>query len=71
MQGGGFKTREHISCDCPLSQKIPVSELAGVYYQRNKVGEKSEMQMGLNDIKETKRQSKAEKRGIKEAENVI
>ena len=65
---GGCKTRAHISCDCPLSQKIPVLELAWVYYQRNKVGEKSEMQMGLNDNKETKRQSKAEKRGIKEAE---
>lgn len=66
---GGCKTKAHILCDCPFNQKIPVLELAWVYCQRNKIGEKSVMQMGLNDIKETKRQTKAEKREIKEAES--
>lgn len=58
----------HINCSCPLIYKIPTMELRWIYSQRSKVGEKSDMQMGGNDHKETKKQVRAEKRKADELE---
>ena len=63
--------KAHIVCSCPLSNKIAVMELRWIYSQRVKVGEKSDMQMGSNDVKESKRQTKAEKRKAAEKEAEI
>ena len=58
----------HIECDCPMSQKIPKLELRWMNSQRAKVGELSEMYMGTNDQKETKKQEKTERRKLQEEE---
>ena len=62
------KVGAHIDCCCVLASKVPVLDLQWLRYQRSKVGEKSEMQMGLCDKKETKRQVKALKRKAADAE---
>ena len=57
----------HISCGCPKQLKLPVMEVKWLYYQREKVGERSVLCMGSADWLETKRLDKAEKR-VKEVE---
>ena len=52
----------HIDCTCPLSQKIPKLELLWLHAQRSKVVELSSMYMGSNDVKESNRQLKSERR---------
>ena len=56
----------HISCSCPQKQKIPLLELRWLYYQRQKVGEKSQFQMALKDIVETQKNIRAVKRKMAE-----
>ena len=52
------KIGAHICCDCQRDSKIPVMELKWLFSQRSKVGERSNMQMGSKDVKESQRQSK-------------
>ena len=56
----------HISCSCPQKQKIPLLELRWLYYQRQKVGEKSQFQMALKDVVETQKNIRAVKRKMAE-----
>ena len=56
----------HINCSCVKEIKVPNLELKWLYYQRSKVGEKSDMGMYKGDIVETKRQEKALARLAKE-----
>ena len=56
----------HICCSCVKDIKVPNLELQWLYYQRSKVGEKSDMGMDKGDIVETKRQEKALARLAKE-----
>lgn len=62
------KVGAHIDCSCVLANKVPVIDLLWLHCQRSKVGEKSVMQMGMCDKKETMRQVKALKRKAGEAE---
>ena len=64
----GCSAGAHISCSCPRLQKIPNLELKWLYYQRQKVGEKSQLQISRNDSIETKRKIKVCKRQIEEME---
>ena len=64
----GCQYGAHISCSCPQKQKIPLLELRWLYYQRQKVGEKSQFQMALKDIAETQKNIRAVKRKMAEIE---
>ena len=62
------KAKAHIECSCIARNKIPVLDLEWLYYQREKVGEKSNMKMGPVDWAETEKQVKALKnKSAKEA----
>ena len=54
----GCDTKAHINCSCPIQRRIPLNELNLMYIQRNKIGVKSEIQIGSVDKKETSRQIK-------------
>ena len=54
----GCSNKAHITCDCPLENKIPKLELAWVYYQRIKTSEISQTQITSLDKKETKREER-------------
>ena len=58
------KSKAHINCTCIFSKKIPTMELRWLYSQRNKTGEKSDMQMGHADKIETTKLRKKYKRKI-------
>ncbi|XP_065647557.1 uncharacterized protein LOC136077054 [Hydra vulgaris] len=58
------KSKAHIICTCIFSKKIPTMELRWLYSQRNKTGEKSDMQMGHADKIETTKLRKKYKRKI-------
>ena len=58
----GCKSQVHIKCVCPLDRKLPKLDLRWIYSQRQKCGEKSDVQISLHDFKETDKQIKAEKR---------
>ena len=64
----GCQYGAHISCICPQKQKIPKLELQWLYYQRQKVGEKSQFQITKCDILETKKNIRAVKRKMDEME---
>ena len=66
----GCKYQVHIKCVCPLDRKLPKLNLRWIYGQRQKCGEKSDMQINLNDFKETDKQIKAEKRKLREEESL-
>ena len=51
-----------------MTSKIPKLDLEWLYHQRKKNGEKSTMQMGKDDLRETKKQTKAEKRKANDEE---
>lgn len=55
------KIKAHIRCTCVASDKLPVMELEWLYYQREKLGEKSCMKMGQVDWEETEKQIKTVK----------
>ena len=54
----GCNLGAHIFCKCKQDQKIPKIELKWLYFQRQKIGEKSNLQMSVNDSKETGRKLK-------------
>ena len=58
------KIGAHIGCSCTLVEKVPVLDLLWLHSQRAKVGEKSAMQMGLCDQKETELKKKNKKEEI-------
>ena len=60
----GCARRAHVNWSCPLVTKITVLELEWLAYQSRKVGSVSGMQMGKNDIIETKKQEKATERKL-------
>ena len=57
----GCSLGAHISCGCSKAQKIPKLDLLWLYYQRQKIGEKSVFQMSVKDSKESTRKFKAMK----------
>ena len=62
----GCSLGAHISCGCSKAQKIPKLDLLWLYYQRQKIGEKSAFQMSVKDSKESTRKFKAMKRKVSE-----
>ena len=58
----GCSLGAHIFFKCQQDQKIPKLELKWLYLQRQKIGEKSTLQMSVNDFKESQRKLKGVKR---------
>lgn len=51
----GCLFKAHVTCICPKVAKIPLQELFFLQAQRNKIGNKSSLQIGLVDTSETHR----------------
>ena len=62
------KQKAHITCDCPKEKKVPVIELEWLHAQRIKKGEKSSMMIMAQDVKESGKQKRAEKRELVQME---
>lgn len=67
----GCKFGAHIFCKCSQDQKIPKIELQWLYHQRQKLGEKSILQMSLNDTEESNRKHKGLKRKMEDMERQL
>ena len=60
----GCINQVHVVCQCSRDEKIPILELPFMKAQREKIGVKSSMQIGLNDAKESNSQNKLQKRKL-------
>ena len=67
----GCGAAAHISCNCPAQVKLPVSDLAWLKGQREKIGSKSKYQIKDADIKYTKEVEKTAKRKFQDREALI
>ena len=65
------KVKAHISCSCPLQNKVPIMELLWLAKQRAKIGDKSELMMDRVDKVESERQLKAFQRKSAEVEAAL
>ena len=54
---GNCKGGAHMVCQCPHDQKLPVVELGFCLAQRNKLGDRGDLQIGYVDKNETKKMS--------------
>lgn len=63
----GCEHQAHVNCTCPRNEKIPLMELKFMKCQRNKVGDRSDMQIGTLDKPESKRQARLLKRKERES----
>jgi hypothetical protein len=55
-------TKQHLVCECPLQQKVPMEERAYLKDQRSKVGTKGAFQMGPVDRAAATKQARVEER---------
>ena len=62
----GCSLGAHIFCKCQHDQKVPKLELQWLYCQRQKMGEKSSLQMSVNYSKESKRKRTGIKRKMED-----